>query len=296
MSITSPDRRHRSRRVPLRDHARTWSPAAGFAGPARIPGSAATDRAPGHAVMRPVTGSHRSRVRLRREPGRVASCCRLRSPWLIPPGYPRSSSQPITLRDPDGVPHYSYRGVVAESLHVAVTSPHLFLWRRGVVRRPCAVETSSTRSSAPISRHSWRSCARPGSRSKPRVTSPPRRCCTRWRRGRPPRTRGPGSAVSPRLLDAPGKRVDWAPVADPRDDEKLAALVEQHGDLIELLATLPGLQRTVLAWSLDGFTPAEIAQALRVDPATVRSNLRHVRERLRRHRAAPPDDQRDRGR
>jgi RNA polymerase sigma-70 factor (ECF subfamily) len=101
-----------------------------------------------------------------------------------------------------------------------------------------------------------------------------------------------------RLRDAPDSeaRVDWAPVTDPRDDEKLAALVEQHGDLIELLATLPGQQRMVLAWSLDGFTPAEIAKALRVAPATVRSNLRHVRERLRRHRAAPPEDQRDRGR
>jgi RNA polymerase sigma-70 factor (ECF subfamily) len=50
----------------------------------------------------------------------------------------------------------------------------------------------------------------------------------------------------------------------------------------------------ILAWSLDGFTPAQIAQALRIAPATVRSNLRHVRERLRRHRAAPPGDQRDR--
>ena len=103
--------------------------------------------------------------------------------------------------------------------------------------------------------------------------------------------------VAGRLSDAAGDaRADWSLVGDPRDDQELAALVEKHAGLIELLASLPGRQRMVLAWSLDGFTPAQIAKALRVAPATVRSNLRHVRERLRRHRAAPPEDQRDRGR
>ncbi|SEF32629.1 RNA polymerase sigma-70 factor, ECF subfamily [Amycolatopsis pretoriensis] len=100
--------------------------------------------------------------------------------------------------------------------------------------------------------------------------------------------------VAGRLLDAADdSRADWA-ADDPQDDEKLAVLVDQHAGLIDLLASLPGQQRTVLAWSLDGFTPTQIANALRIAPATVRSNLRHVRERLRRHRAAPPGDQRDR--
>jgi DNA-directed RNA polymerase specialized sigma24 family protein len=101
-----------------------------------------------------------------------------------------------------------------------------------------------------------------------------------------------------RLLEAadPGLRAEWAPARDPRDDEELTALVGRHARLIDLLTALPGRQRLVLAWSLDGFTPAQIAEALRIAPATVRSNLRHVRERLRRHRTAPPDDQRDRGR
>lgn len=100
--------------------------------------------------------------------------------------------------------------------------------------------------------------------------------------------------VAGRLLD--DARSDWTRMADPQDDEKLAALVDQHAGLIDLLASLPGQQRMVLAWSLDGFTPTQIAKALRIAPATVRSNLRHVRERLRRHRAAPPGDQRDRER
>ena len=103
--------------------------------------------------------------------------------------------------------------------------------------------------------------------------------------------------VASRLLDAAGDvRADWTLAGDPRDDEKLSALVDQHADLLGLLAALPGQQRMVLAWSLDGFTPAQIAEALRIAPATVRSNLRHVRERLRRQRAAAPDDKRDRER
>lgn len=103
--------------------------------------------------------------------------------------------------------------------------------------------------------------------------------------------------VAGRLLDAAGgARTDWTLAGDPQDDEKLAMLVDQHAALLDLLAALPGQQRMVLAWSLDGFTPSQIAHALRIAPATVRSNLRHVRERLKRHRAAPPGDQRDRER
>lgn len=79
------------------------------------------------------------------------------------------------------------------------------------------------------------------------------------------------------------------------DDDKLTALVEQNARVIEVLATLPDTQRTVLAWSLDGFTPADVAAALRMPPATVRSNLRHARDRLRRrataHAAAPLDQE-----
>ncbi|MGW3967439.1 RNA polymerase sigma factor [Amycolatopsis sp. NPDC005003] len=103
--------------------------------------------------------------------------------------------------------------------------------------------------------------------------------------------------VAGRLLDTPGDaRADWTPAGDQRDDEQFAGLVEQHAGLIDLLATLPDKQRMVLAWSLDGFTPSQIAEALRIAPATVRSTLRHVRERLRRLRAARPGDQRDRER
>lgn len=95
--------------------------------------------------------------------------------------------------------------------------------------------------------------------------------------------------VAGRLLAAPeNARREWTTAGD-LDDEKLVAIVERHSQIVELLATLPGQQRMVLTWSLDGFTPAQIAKALRITPATVRSNLRHVRERLKRqHRADPP--------
>ena len=103
--------------------------------------------------------------------------------------------------------------------------------------------------------------------------------------------------VAGRLLDVPGDpRADWTTAGEPREDEELAGLVEPHAGLIDLLASLPGKQRMVLAWSLDGFTPSQIAEALRIAPATVRSTLRHVRERLKRLRAAQPGDQRDRER
>jgi DNA-directed RNA polymerase specialized sigma24 family protein len=99
------------------------------------------------------------------------------------------------------------------------------------------------------------------------------------------------------LLDAAGDaRADWSLGGDPRDDEELAALVEKHSGLIDLLASLPGRQRMVLAWSLDGFTPAQIAEALRITPSTVRSTLRHVRERLGRQQGARPGGHRDRER
>ena len=103
--------------------------------------------------------------------------------------------------------------------------------------------------------------------------------------------------VAGRLSDAAGDaRADWSLAGDPRDDEELAALVEKHAGLIDLLASLPGRQRMVLAWSLDGFTPAQIAEALRITPSTVRSTLRHVRERLRRQQGARPGGHRDRER
>ncbi|GGN26354.1 RNA polymerase sigma factor [Lentzea pudingi] len=63
-------------------------------------------------------------------------------------------------------------------------------------------------------------------------------------------------------------------------DDTLAAVVEQP-QVEYLLAKLPERQRLVFAWHLDGFTNVEIAEALEMTSATVRSTLRHARDRLK---------------
>ncbi|MFF0533586.1 sigma-70 family RNA polymerase sigma factor [Nocardia amikacinitolerans] len=59
--------------------------------------------------------------------------------------------------------------------------------------------------------------------------------------------------------------------------------VEQH-DLVRVMAALPPRQRQVMAWTLAGYKPSEIAEQLALDPATVRSNLRQARKTLATHR------------
>ena len=57
--------------------------------------------------------------------------------------------------------------------------------------------------------------------------------------------------------------------------------VEQQDLLLQALALLSPQQRRVMAWHLDGYTNDEIATMTGIQQATVRSNLRHARERLR---------------
>lgn len=84
------------------------------------------------------------------------------------------------------------------------------------------------------------------------------------------------------------------PVADPElaGSPLVAAGIdvayfEADHEFLRWLAQLSsGKQREVLAWTYDGATPAEIATALGMNPATVRSTLRNARATLRRLRAA----------
>ncbi|MEV0027843.1 sigma-70 family RNA polymerase sigma factor [Nocardia sp. NPDC050793] len=59
--------------------------------------------------------------------------------------------------------------------------------------------------------------------------------------------------------------------------------VAQH-DLVREMAALPPRQRQMMAWTLAGYKPGEIAEQLTLDPATVRSNLRKARKTLAMHR------------
>lgn len=70
----------------------------------------------------------------------------------------------------------------------------------------------------------------------------------------------------------------WAEFASSPDP---ARIVEARQQREELLGGLPDRQREVMALKLDGFEPTEIADILNLSPETVRSNLRHAREKLK---------------
>jgi RNA polymerase sigma-70 factor (ECF subfamily) len=52
---------------------------------------------------------------------------------------------------------------------------------------------------------------------------------------------------------------------------------EQRHDVLRILDQLPSRQRQVLAWSLDGYTPTEIASELQMTPEAVRASLYKAR-------------------
>ncbi len=52
--------------------------------------------------------------------------------------------------------------------------------------------------------------------------------------------------------------------------------------VLNAMSKLPARQRQVMAWYYDGYSAVEIAENLGMPVATVRSNLRHARETLRR--------------
>lgn len=64
------------------------------------------------------------------------------------------------------------------------------------------------------------------------------------------------------------------------DNEQIDA-VDENLRIIGLLRGLPPQQRLTMTWYLDGFGIGEIAEYMDVNQATVRSNLRHARKRLK---------------
>lgn len=55
---------------------------------------------------------------------------------------------------------------------------------------------------------------------------------------------------------------------------------EQRHDILAALRTLPKRQRQVLIWTLNDYTPTEIAEVLRIAPEAVRSNLLKARRKI----------------
>jgi RNA polymerase sigma-70 factor (ECF subfamily) len=73
-------------------------------------------------------------------------------------------------------------------------------------------------------------------------------------------------------------------VPDRQGPLPTASVVELHDEarrVLAALADLPPKQRQVMAWVIDGFSPAEIARELDVDPATVRQSLAKARKNLK---------------
>lgn len=69
-------------------------------------------------------------------------------------------------------------------------------------------------------------------------------------------------------------------VAAHEDDPQLTAR-DEHRWVLTVLGCLPAQQRLVMAWHLDGFDTAEIADCLGITAASVRSHLRFARQRLK---------------
>jgi len=56
---------------------------------------------------------------------------------------------------------------------------------------------------------------------------------------------------------------------------------DEAREVLAALAELPARQRQVMAWYVDGFSPAEIARQLGIDPAAVRQSLAKARKNLK---------------
>lgn len=64
-------------------------------------------------------------------------------------------------------------------------------------------------------------------------------------------------------------------------DADIAGIRDERHELLELLGQLPEQQRRVMALHLEDFDDKEISERMGMRRATVRSNLRHARERLK---------------
>lgn len=70
--------------------------------------------------------------------------------------------------------------------------------------------------------------------------------------------------------------------AEPLDSSDIVLLDEEEEMVRAAIAALPGRQRQVMALTLAGFAPAEIAEQLGCDPAAVRQNQVRARGNLAR--------------
>jgi RNA polymerase sigma-70 factor (ECF subfamily) len=86
------------------------------------------------------------------------------------------------------------------------------------------------------------------------------------------------------------------PIDDPPEHSSLLPSLtnveawEQQHQVLRLLDPLPPRQRQVMAWALDGYTPAEIAEELEITPEAVRANLMKARRALASYLSTTEDE------
>jgi RNA polymerase sigma-70 factor (ECF subfamily) len=64
------------------------------------------------------------------------------------------------------------------------------------------------------------------------------------------------------------------------DHDAVLVTGQERSRVVGLLSALPTAQREVMAYTVDGFSPTEMAAMLGKTPEAVRANLRHARKRL----------------
>jgi RNA polymerase sigma-70 factor (ECF subfamily) len=70
-------------------------------------------------------------------------------------------------------------------------------------------------------------------------------------------------------------------LSSAHDDHERIAVVDERSRVVALLARLPDKQRVVMVLHMEELDTDEIADLLGLEPATVRSHLRHAREKLK---------------
>lgn len=102
--------------------------------------------------------------------------------------------------------------------------------------------------------------------------------------------------VASRALASHIARIEEDPVDDVGEHSALlpsltnVAEWEQRHEVLQRLDLLPFRQRQVMAWTLDGYTPAEIAVELRITAEAVRSSLKKARRTLAAYLRAEGDE------
>jgi RNA polymerase sigma-70 factor (ECF subfamily) len=82
------------------------------------------------------------------------------------------------------------------------------------------------------------------------------------------------------VREVPSDRLDGRPLLRP--SVPITEWEDRH-EILRVIDLLPFRQRQVMAWSLDEYTPAQIADELKITPEAVRASLRKARAAVRRY-------------